>query len=601
MMVSRTKDLLAPFALCVLVGTSPLWAGEDPEPRVLCAPVISGPVLMRPGKPTIEPVVNPACDASRIAPYTAEIELGPAVPDRWRIVQSLGYKEQTLNPYDGHNPLKGDLPVFGEDWFFSITAISDTLIEPRRFALPVGIATTVAPNQYDLVSESKSLILNQQVLTEFVLYKGNTTFKPPDWEFRFIPVLNLQKVVADEIGVLKVIPDRRVRDQSQRIETTLGIQGLFADKHLWNVSDRYDFDSLRVGIQPFTADFRGFLFQDQQPGIRLFGSRDNNKIQYNVAWFRRLEKFTNNGLNKIDFDLRRDDVFVANVYWQDVFVLGHTAQVTAVYNRNREKGRVKFDDNGFIARPASLFAERFARDYDVTYIGFNTDGHLRRMNLTTSAYYAVGQQTNEQFRGAEDKISAYFGAFELGFDDNWIRYRLSGLYASGDPDPFDDRAEGFDAIFENPMFAGADTSFWIRQPVPLIGGGAVGLSGRNGVLNSLRSSKEQGQSNFINPGTMLLGLGIDADLTPETRLTLNANQIWFQDTAVLSAARNQGAIDKSIGTDLSLALTWRPYMIQNIVFRLSGAALIPGEGYESLLGQGERTAYSFLLNMVLSY
>ena len=166
---------------------------------------------------------------------------------------------------------------------------------------------------------------------------------------------------------------------------------------------------------------------------------------------------------------------------------------------------------------------------------------------------------------------------------------------------FDDRAEGFDAIFENPMFAGADTSFWIRQPVPLIGGGAVGLSGRNGVLNSLRSSKEQGQSNFINPGTMLVGLGIDADLTPETRLTLNANQIWFQDTAVLSAARNQGVIDKSIGTDLSLALTWRPYMIQNIVFRLSGAALIPGEGYESLLGQGERTAYSFLLNMVLSY
>ena len=67
-MVSRTKDLLAPIALSVLVGTSPLWADEDPESRVLCAPVISGPVLMRPGKPTIEPVVNPACDASRIAP-----------------------------------------------------------------------------------------------------------------------------------------------------------------------------------------------------------------------------------------------------------------------------------------------------------------------------------------------------------------------------------------------------------------------------------------------------------------------------------------------------------------------------------------------------
>ena len=74
---------------------------------------------------------------------------------------------------------------------------------------------------------------------------------------------------------------------------------------------------------------------------------------------------------------------------------------------------------------------------------------------------------------------------------------------------------GFDAIFENPIFAGADTSYWIRQTIPFAGGGrAVSLNGRNGILNSLRSSKEQGQSNFDNPGTMLLGAGADFDLTP---------------------------------------------------------------------------------------
>ena len=41
------------------------------------------------------------------------------------------------------------------------------------------------------------------------------------------------------------------------------------DKHLRNVSHRYDFDSLRVGIQPFSSDFRGFLFQDAPFGVRL--------------------------------------------------------------------------------------------------------------------------------------------------------------------------------------------------------------------------------------------------------------------------------------------------------------------------------------------
>ena len=61
---------------------------------------------------------------------------------------------------------------------------------------------------------------------------------------------------------------------------------------------------------------------------------------------------------------------------------------------------------------------------------------------------------------------------------------------------------GFDAIFENPIFAGADTSYWIRQAIPFAGGGrAVTINGRNGVLIDLRSSKEQGQSNFNNPGT----------------------------------------------------------------------------------------------------
>ncbi len=78
---------------------------------------------------------------------------------------------------------------------------------------------------------------------------------------------------------------------------------------------------------------------------------------------------------------------------------------------------------------------------------------------------------------------------------NWVRIRASGLYATGDGNPYDNRESGFDAIFENPIFAGADTSYWIRQTIPFAGGGrAVSINGRNGILNSLRSSKEQGRA-----------------------------------------------------------------------------------------------------------
>src|SRR3546814_18724364 len=88
-------------------------------------------------------------------------------------------------------------------------------------------------------------------------------------------------------------------------------------------------------------------------------------------------------------------------------------------------------------------------------------------------------------------------------------------YASGDGDPYDNRENCFDAIFENPVFAGADTSYWIRQSIPFAGGGRViAINGRNGILKSLRSSQEQGQSNFHNPGPMLMGAGADFDWMP---------------------------------------------------------------------------------------
>jgi hypothetical protein len=274
------------------------------------------------------------------------------------------------------------------------------------------------------------------------------------------------------------------------------------------------------------------------------------------------------------------------------------SQATVTYNRNREQGDRFFDDNGILQRPASLGTER-GRDYDVTYFGYNGDGHFGRSNLTTSFYYAWGDESRGTFVDMNSDIRAWFAAIEYSMDFDWARWRFSALHGSGDDDPFDDQAEGFDAIFENPQFAGADTSFWIRQNVPLIGGGIVALSPRNGILNSLRSSKEFGQSNFTNPGITLVGIGADFDLTPQLRVSFNANQLWFDETASLEAARNQGSVDEDIGQDLSLAIIYRPKTTQNIVLRLSGAVLIPGDGYENLFG--DEKPYSILGNFVFQY
>jgi hypothetical protein len=232
-------------------------------------------------------------------------------------------------------------------------------------------------------------------------------------------------------------------------------------------------------------------------------------------------------------------------------------------------------------------------------LGYNGDGHIGPVNLTTSAYYVFGQNDGT-FTSRDSDVRAGFFAAELSKDFDWIRPRLSLAFASGDDDPFDDRSTGYDAIFENPLFAGADTNYWIRQNIPLIGGGGVTLAPRNGMLPSMRPSKEQGQSNFDNPGLRLIGLGADFDLTPESRVSVNLNQMWFDDTAVLEAARNQAPIDRAIGTDLSVAWIWRPFMTQNLVVRLSGALLEPGAGLADLYGDDD-TYYTVLGNVILTY
>ncbi len=516
------------------------------------------------------------------------------VPDRWRILEGLGIKGKWYDPYN-NNVLKGDKPVYGKDGFVLLNVISDTVYEPRAFPVPVGFATTSRPGGNDLFGDPDQYVFNQNLITNLTLIKGNTAFKPPDLEFRLTPVFNYNHVKVKELGLLRRAPDRG----KTRSDNHVGLQELFVDYHIRNVSERYDFDSIRVGIQPFNADFRGFMFLDNQLGVRLFGTRNNNIFQYNLAWFKRLEKDTNSGLNDTGKQLRDDDVFIGNLFYQDFPVLGFTSQVTAIYNRNREN-EFFYDSNDFLQRPASIGLER-VHDYDVGYLGYNGDGHFGRVNLTVSGYYALGQEDGSVFTDEKSDISAYFLAAEPSYDYSWARLRGSFLYASGDKDPFDTKSKGFSSIFENPQFAGADTSFWIRQNIPLIGGGGVTLSQRNGVLPDLRSSKEHGQSNFVNPGLRLLGGGADLDVLPQLRLSTNLNHLNFNETDVLEALRNEGKIRSNIGWDLSASAIYRPFMSQNTVIRLSYASLRPGKGFKDLYQTENENFYTLLANITLAY
>src|SRR5439155_20142749 len=105
--------------------------------------------------------------------------------------------------------------------------------------------------------------------------------------------------------------------------TYITLQEWFAEAKLFDVGSEYDFVSIRAGSQPFTSDFRGFIFSDTNRGVRLFGSLNGNRDQFNLAYFRQLEKETNSGLNS--FDDRNQNIVIANFYRQDFLFPGYTA------------------------------------------------------------------------------------------------------------------------------------------------------------------------------------------------------------------------------------------------------------------------------------
>jgi hypothetical protein len=110
--------------------------------------------------------------------------------------------------------------------------------------------------------------------------------------------------------------------------------------------------------------------------VRLFGNAAN-RFQYNLAFFERVEKDTNSGLNIIH-EFREQRVAVANFYWQDFIRRGFTQQFSIHHVRDDDS--VHYDRNGALVRPAPV-GEARPHDIQATYLGAAGLGHVGRINV----------------------------------------------------------------------------------------------------------------------------------------------------------------------------------------------------------------------------
>ena len=507
------------------------------------------------------------------------------IEDRWRIgfpewdrygkghpfVDDYPYLPGRRTDPFNQNVLKGDYPILGQHTFLNITGTSRSIVEYREVPIPTTpFESTAHADSLPFFGRPNQFSYLQNFVLSFDLFHGDAAFKPADWRIKLTPIFDFNYLSGEELAV--VGPD--VRRGVQRTRTFMALEEWFVESKIADLGPNYDFVSVRAGSQPFTSDFRGFIFSDINRGVRFFGNRNSNREQFNLAYFDQQEKDTNSGLNT--FDSRGQRIVIGNYYVQDFIWPGYTAQWSVHYNH--DDATFHFDKNDFLVRPDPVGVFH-PHGMDVLYLGWTGDGHINRINIDHAFYWAVGRDSLNPMANRAQDINAYMAAIELSYDRDWMRFRTSYLWASGDDNPRNSHATGFDGIFDNPNFAGGEFSYWQRQAIRLLG---VNLVNRESIFPNLRSSKIEGQSNFVKPGLHLFNVGMDFDVTPKMSLITNANLLWFEDTAVLKQFVFQERIAQHIGTDLSAGIEYRPYLNNNVIFNLGFASLIPGQGFNDL-------------------
>lgn len=469
------------------------------------------------------------------------------MPDRWRFpfprYDRYSPKQETpwvtgstFDPYN-QNVLKADYPVFGNHTFLNLNLQSASTINPRVVAAG---------------GRREQFFTNQNFVMGAELFGGTGAFEPKRWAVRVTTVANFNFLANNTLNPF----------DSRRGNSRLAVEEAFIEKRLAVVSPNFDFVSLRVGMQNLNSDFRGFLFADNQLGARLFGTLNSNRDQYNIAVFSMRQRDEVSQLHS--FDSRRQTVFLANWFRQDFGHKGYTALFNFVFNNDR--GRVVGDR-------ATL---------NVGYLGFHGDGRWGKLNVDHAFYWAFGHDRFNRLAGREQTVNAQMAAFEGSVDKDWVRWRGSFFFASGDGNLNDGRATGFDMVQDNPNFAGGPFQFWTQQATVV--GGAVGtLKNKFSLLPNLRN-KFNDRSNFVNPGLLLWNFGADLRVTPKLKVVTNLSYLRFARAGLLRQITGDAGLGSGIGTDLSAGAKFRPFENENLFIVAGAAVLFPQGGYGRMIG-----------------
>ena len=444
----------------------------------------------------------------------ARLQQRPLV-NRWRMLDAYGIqipRGSLLDPYN-QNILKGDFPIVGENVFLVLDEVYN----------PAATFTRGRGDGDELESQ-----FNNTFVTAATIFHGSTVFRPEDWSVKVSGVGNINRGVND-------------KDDFE-------IKEIVGQVKLFDIGSYYDFTSVRGGYQFFKTDFNGFVFQDFNLGFEFFGELAANRHRWSGG-FVSLRAKQQEGV--LSFDALNQEVAFLSWIVEDFGSPGFNANFSVHHDRDLSVEGVQLD---------------------VYYFGFASAGHLGRIVLNPAVYVALG--TSER-AGASQDIAAYFAGVEFAYPKDYLNYRAAFFFASGDDDPNDTEAHGFDAINDNINLFGGQTSF-------LVGGGVLGTR-PNSFLPSFRPAGALTQANFVNPGILFVNAGLDAVFTTKLFFESNFNFFRFVDTASIAATTEA----QELGFELNANFAYRLLANENLVLKFGANVFLPGEAAKVILDRDD--------------
>jgi hypothetical protein len=482
-----------------------------------------------------------------------------ASPNRWRLIEPLGIGERARNPlYDPYvpNPVKGDYPLFGDKVFFSATGVVDTFVDFKRNLdfFSGGRFRNVPYHEHNVLGQITAAAF-------FEIFQGDTVFAPKDWAIRLAPIMRFR------------CGDLNATDHGCGEFFTM--QEAFGELKLFEIGQTFDATSARVGLQGFTSDFFGLVYNDVQPGVRFFSEIERNRFKVNIAAFDRLNKEKLSALN--EFSRREHQVVVAGLQWDDFIFDGFNVLPNFVFSSDAAPG---------VAAGGHLTAY---------YFGLTTNGRIDRVNVASAFYWVTGHTANNTPNRNSQEISAGMAFTQVAYPIAFVNPRLAVAYATGDGDVTDNHAGGFDSVFDNVAFGGGQFSYLFGEKIQL---GATTVLRGNSVFPSLRGANATSQ--YVNPGVFAINPGIDVALTPTTTLEANYAYVRFDKTASLRAAAGGRNVSNEIGHELNAGVAWRPFLNEQVILFGGAAVFLPGQGIKDTFGNDD-PVYKTVVRLVLTF